>query len=84
MSETKKRLYRSRDDRMISGICGGIAEYFDVDSTLVRLGLVIFTVPFPVTIFAYLILILIIPTEPVGVSSVVAAPNEEAQSPETE
>ncbi|MFN2195040.1 MAG: PspC domain-containing protein [Anaerolineales bacterium] len=84
MSETKKRLYRSRDDRMISGICGGIAEYFDVDSTLVRLGVVIFTIPFPVTIFAYLILILIIPTEPEGIGAVVTTPEEEAPAPETE
>ncbi len=32
-----KRLYRSEDDRMIAGVCGGIAEYLDVDPTLVRL-----------------------------------------------
>ena len=33
----KKRLYRSRTQRMIGGVCGGIAEYFDIDPTLVRL-----------------------------------------------
>jgi phage shock protein PspC (stress-responsive transcriptional regulator) len=35
-----KKLYRSKKDRKIGGICGGIAEYFDVDSTLVRLAAV--------------------------------------------
>ena len=37
----KKRLYRSRRDVMIAGVCGGIAEYFDVDPTIVRLIAVI-------------------------------------------
>ena len=32
-----KRLYKSRDEKMIDGVCGGIAEYFDIDPTLVRL-----------------------------------------------
>ncbi|MFC1941203.1 PspC domain-containing protein [Chloroflexota bacterium] len=32
-----KRLYRSRSDRMIWGVCGGLAKYFDVDPTLVRI-----------------------------------------------
>jgi|tagenome__1003787_1003787.scaffolds.fasta_scaffold20449783_2 phage shock protein C len=38
------RLYRSRDDRMIGGVCGGIAEMFGIDATLVRVGLVAATV----------------------------------------
>ena len=33
----KKRLYRSKKNRMIAGVCGGIGDYFDVDPTLVRL-----------------------------------------------
>ena len=33
----EKRLYRSRKERMLFGVCGGVAEYFDVDPTLVRL-----------------------------------------------
>ena len=36
-----RRLYRSDTDKMICGVCGGIAEYFDVDPTLVRLGAVL-------------------------------------------
>ncbi len=38
-----KRLTKSSTDKMISGVCGGIAEYFEVDSTLVRIGYLIFT-----------------------------------------
>ena len=33
-----KKLFRSSTDRKICGVCGGVAEYFDIDSTLVRLG----------------------------------------------
>lgn len=38
---SSKRLYKSREDKMVCGVCGGIAEYFDVDPTLVRLGTVL-------------------------------------------
>ena len=37
-----KRLYKSNENRMIDGVCGGIAEYFNMDPTLVRLGWVLF------------------------------------------
>ena len=35
---SKKRLYKSKNDQIICGVCGGIAEYFDVDPTLVRIA----------------------------------------------
>ena len=38
-----KRLYRSRTDRMVSGLCGGIAKYLGIDSTIVRVAFVIAT-----------------------------------------
>lgn len=38
----KKRLYKSDTQKMVDGVCGGIAEYFDIDPTLVRLGWVVF------------------------------------------
>ena len=41
--ENNKRLYLSRKDKMRSGVCGGIAEYFSVDPTIVRLGFALFT-----------------------------------------
>lgn len=37
-----KRLYRSRENRVLCGVCGGIAEYFNVDPVLIRLGMVLF------------------------------------------
>lgn len=37
MSDAYKKLYRSREDRMIAGVCGGLGEYFEVDPTLIRL-----------------------------------------------
>lgn len=56
-----KRLYRSSQDKMICGVCGGIAEYFDLDPTLVRLGWIIFCVMFGSGILAYIIAAIVIP-----------------------
>lgn len=62
------RLYRSRDERMIAGVCGGIADYLDVDPTLVRLAFVLLALgPFP-GFLAYLILMLVVPLEPLPAS----------------
>jgi len=58
-----KRLTRSRKDRMLAGICGGIAEYMDVDPTIVRLIFALatfFTVVFP-GVFIYLIMWVVVP-----------------------
>jgi len=57
----KKRLYRSRKERMIAGVCGGIAEYFDTDPTLIRLIWAILVLFWGIGIFAYLIAWIIIP-----------------------
>ena len=60
-----KKLYRSKKERMIAGICGGIADYFEVDPTLIRLlwaGLTILTAVLPGTII-YLLAWIIIPEE---------------------
>jgi len=61
-----KRLYRSKKDRMLCGICGGIAEYFNVDPTLIRILWVILSLTgavFP-GILAYIICYIIIPENP--------------------
>ena len=60
--ETKK-LYRSRRDRMVCGVCGGVAEYFNVDPTLIRLLLVLFACT-GTGILAYFIAAIIIPDQP--------------------
>ncbi len=60
----KKRLYRSKKDRMLGGVCGGIAEYFDVDPTLIRLAWVVFTFFGGSGVFAYIIAWIIVPERP--------------------
>ncbi len=59
-----KRLYKSRGDRVISGVCGGIAKYFGIDSTLIRVIWVISFLIGGVGLFGYVIAMIIIPTEP--------------------
>ncbi len=59
-----KRLYKINHGKMIDGVCGGIAEYFGIDTTVVRLAWVLFTALGGSGIPAYLICALIIPREP--------------------
>ncbi len=64
MSEPK-RLYRSTDQRMIAGVCGGIAEYFNIDVTIVRIIAVILLLPGAAPGFLpYVILWIIVPKKP--------------------
>jgi phage shock protein C len=61
-----KRLYRSRDERKIWGVCGGIAEYFEVDPTIIRL-IAVLTLFFACTgIIVYIILAIVMPLEPLN------------------
>ena len=65
--EKTKKLYRSGRDRMLGGVCGGIAEYFNVDPTLVRLLWVLFSLgSVGVGILVYIIAWAIIPENPKG------------------
>lgn len=57
----KKRLYRIEEGSKLWGVCGGIAEYFDLDPTLVRLGWVLFVALGGSGILAYIIAALVIP-----------------------
>ncbi len=59
-----KKLYKSNTDKKICGVCGGIAEFFGIDSTLVRLGWVIFCALGGSGVLAYIIAALIIPEFP--------------------
>ena len=60
----EKKLYRSNDNKIIAGVCGGIAEYFSLDPPLVRLGLVIFCALGGSGIIAYIIAAIIMPKAP--------------------
>lgn len=63
-----KKLYRSRTKKLLSGVCGGLEDYFDIDVTIIRLVWALITVMsgvFP-GIVAYVVAVFIIPEEPVG------------------
>lgn len=64
MSENVKHLYRSREERMLAGVCGGLGNYFAVDPTLVRVLFVLFGLVVGGGILAYLILWILVPLEP--------------------
>ncbi|WP_421872718.1 PspC domain-containing protein [Marinoscillum sp.] len=62
---TTRRLLRSRTESMLAGVCGGIAKYFDLDPSLVRIGYIVLSVlsaAFP-GILVYIILWIVIPEE---------------------
>ena len=60
-----KRLYRSGRERLLGGVCGGIAEYFNVDPTIVRLLYVLLTlVSFGAGVLFYIIAWIIVPRNP--------------------
>ena len=58
-----KRLVRTRDDSVLAGVCGGFGQYFNLDSALVRLLWVFFTIFGGSGVLAYLVAVLIIPDE---------------------
>ena len=65
MANKIKKLYLSEKDKKIGGVCGGIAEYFEIDSTLVRLLWVVVTLlSMGVGIIAYLIFWIVMPKNP--------------------
>lgn len=62
-----RRLYRSRTDRMLAGVCGGLARYFNIDPTIVRILFVLLALPGGVPgPLIYLFLWILVPEEPVG------------------
>jgi phage shock protein C len=63
--ELRNRIYRSRTERMLAGVAGGLAVHFDVDPTLVRLAFALaFLVAGPVAALLYVVCALVIPSEP--------------------
>ena len=65
MSTVNKTLFRSRDKRMVAGVCGGLADFFGIDPTIVRL-LFVFGVIFGhgILLLIYLVLFMVVPEEP--------------------
>ena len=60
----EKKLYRSSTDKKLCGVCGGLAKYFSVDATIIRLALVLFCLFGGGGLLAYIICALVIPEEP--------------------
>ena len=59
-----KKLYRSKKNRKIAGVCGGIAEYFDIDPIIIRLITLILVLPAGGGLIAYIIAWIVVPEEP--------------------
>ena len=79
MTENVKKLYRSTSDRMIAGICGGLGEYFGIDSTLVRLIFVFGAIFTGSALFwAYIIMLIVVPESPLPSQAVVEVQAEES------
>ena len=60
----ERKLYKSKTDKKICGVCGGLAEYFNVDSTIIRLAWVLAMFFAGAGLLAYIIAALIIPSQP--------------------
>lgn len=62
--ETAKKLFRSRTNRQVAGVCGGLGEYFGVDPVLVRVAFVLATLAGGPGLIAYIVLALVMPEAP--------------------
>jgi len=61
----KERLFRSRKERVIGGVCGGIAEYFGIDPIIVRIIFIVLAIGKGLGLLAYIILWIAVPEEPI-------------------
>jgi phage shock protein C len=80
MTTDVKRLYKSGTDKMLGGVCGGIAEYFQVDSTLVRLAFIFLLFLGGSGILLYLVGLIIMPGRPASVGETTAAPGKKTDA----
>ena len=60
----KKRLYKDHSDKKLCGVCSGIAKYFNLDPTIVRLALVLFCILGGSGVLAYIVCAIVMPDEP--------------------
>lgn len=80
MTEDYRKLYRSRDDRMIAGVCGGLGDYLKIDPTLIRLVFVLgFFATASGVFWAYLIMMIVVPEEVPASQDVVDVRAEDAE-----
>jgi phage shock protein PspC (stress-responsive transcriptional regulator) len=76
-----RRLYRSRVDRKVAGVCGGIAEYFDIDPVFVRIAAFLLMFPHGLGVIAYLVCWIAIPQRPEGAEA--GAPGDASTAGDT-
>lgn len=69
-----KKLTRSVADRRIAGVCGGLAEYFDLDATLIRVVWLLLVLCGGTGLLAYIIMWIVVPQAPVGMPAQAATP----------
>lgn len=67
MNAAYRKLYRSRQDRWLFGVCGGLGDYFSVDPTVIRVLFLLAAVFFGHGLLAYLLLAIFVPIEPLAV-----------------
>jgi phage shock protein C len=78
----RRILYRSRTDRWVAGVCGGLGEYFGVDANAIRLAFVVLALWQGVGMVLYLLMVIILPDEPVrelAVEPGLPVPDDEAE-----
>ena len=84
MAETYRKLYRSRNERMIAGVCGGLGEYFNIDPTLIRLLFVFLALAGGPGLVAYIVLLIVVPEEPLSDQNMPSAASHQVITPEPE
>lgn len=77
------RLYRSRDDRMIAGVAGGVAEYFDLDPSLVRIAWAVLAFIGGFGVLLYIVMAIVVPEEDFGPDPWTATPGTGPATPGT-
>ena len=90
-TNSPKQLYKSKKNKILAGVCGGLGEYFNIDPALVRLAFVLLSIFAGGGILAYIIAIVIVPEAPAGyvppaqatAPQPEAAPAEEAPTSDT-
>ncbi|MCX7796192.1 MAG: PspC domain-containing protein [bacterium] len=79
----ERRIYRSRKNRMIAGVCGGIAEYLNIDPAIVRLIMALLVFANGLGLILYILAVIIIPEKPEESGSSETTPHIETHSPIT-
>ena len=82
MSQVNQKLYRSRENRMIGGVCGGLGEFFGIDSTLIRLLFVLLVIFGGSGLLVYLVMLVIVPETPLSDAVTVTQKDVDPVEPE--